>query len=109
MSPCLKSIDSYMSGLRGNGLVGYARKLLIAKGIKPWIIMEAIDDHGIVGWFKRIYYSYILSQIDPYISGILSIGTNTSEWLARRGFDSSRIYLFHIFCLALRKSIFHKI
>jgi glycosyltransferase involved in cell wall biosynthesis len=84
-------------GLRGNGLVGYAQQCLISKGIKPWILMETVDDSGFFGSLKRSLYHQLLIRSQDKISGILAIGNHTSKWLVKLGADPQRVFPFAYF------------
>jgi glycosyltransferase involved in cell wall biosynthesis len=84
-------------GLRGNGLVRYAQQKLIARGIKPWIVMEKVDDVGITGFVKRRLYRQILRHYNAKINGILAIGCHTPIWLVQQGADPQHIFPFAYF------------
>src|SRR5690606_16647918 len=49
-------------GLRGNGLIGEAQKLLAARGLCQWAILEAIEDSGWHGILKRMEYRRLICQ-----------------------------------------------
>lgn len=84
-------------GVRGNGLINYARMQLRVRGYAYWVIMEKVDDAGWIGLLKRLIYSYHLFRQKKHIRGILAIGEKTSQWLVRRGFSADKIYAFAYF------------
>ena len=43
-------------GLRGNGLVSYAQRVIRKRGLRHWAMMETIDDSGWNGLIKKIFY-----------------------------------------------------
>ena len=46
-------------GIRANGVVGMAQKVLYERKIVPWVILETIDDFGFNGLVKRALYRWI--------------------------------------------------
>ena len=81
-------------GLRGNGMVAQAYRLLLAHGQRPWIIMETVDDRGVFGFAKRLTYRVLLTRLAKSSAGILAIGYRTSAWLTSLGYPKDRIFEF---------------
>ena len=84
-------------GLRASGLMAHAQRQLIANRIKPWILMEMVDDAGISGFARRQVYRQILRRNQNNISGILAIGHQTPEWLIRLGLNPQSVIPFTYF------------
>jgi glycosyltransferase involved in cell wall biosynthesis len=84
-------------GFRGNGLVNSARQILYKHGMRQWVVMEGVDDSGVLGIVKRIIYRLLLNFAKNKIDGILAIGDKTASWLAKRGYPKEKIYKFAYF------------
>lgn len=92
-------------GLRGNGLIGYAQRLLSQRAARTWVVMETVDDHGLMGFFKRLEYKRLRTQWENKIEGVLAIGHQTGDWIAKRGYSSHRIFPFAYFLPTSSKTI----
>lgn len=86
-----------VGGVRGNGNLGLAQKLLINRGLRQWIIMETVDDYGLQGFVKRILYRLIFFRFRSILEGVLAIGYRTPKWCAAVGVPKDRIYPFAYF------------
>lgn len=84
-------------GLRGNGLIKYAQKVIRKRNLIHWAMMETIDDNGWLGVTKRIFYRYLFLYWHTKLTGVLAIGCNASKWFMARGMDKSSIYPFAYF------------
>lgn len=84
-------------GLRGNGLIGYAQRLIRMRGLKHWAIMETVDDSGWLGIVKRIVYRSIFWYWGEVLEGVLAIGRDTPRWMSERGMPRSRVFPFAYF------------
>ena len=84
-------------GLRGNGLIKYAQKVIRKRNLSHWVMVETIDDIGLLGTIKRIVYRLLFFYWYKKITGVLAIGRNTPEWFIARGIDRNRIYPFAYF------------
>ena len=84
-------------GLRGNGLVGTAQSVFRRRRIKYQVLVEMIDDQGIIGFIKGILYHILIFRWQNNISGILAIGQRSIGWFAERGMKKSKIYPFAYF------------
>lgn len=84
-------------GLRGIGIIAQVEAALVDRHMKPWVIMESVDDTGCLGAIKRLVYTLILKRKKNHIEGILAIGHGTPDWLERRGFTRERIFPFAYF------------
>lgn len=90
-------------GLRGNGLVGKAQRGLAGRGLRHWVVMETVDDHGWQGLLKRLEYWRLYSQWAKRLEGVLAIGHQTPRWVAARGMPPERIYPFAYFLPPMAK------
>jgi len=84
-------------GLRGNGLVSVAQKVLAKRGLRQWVIMETVDDSGWRGLLKRLEYARLLRLWRQKVEGALAIGSVTSQWLVERGMPYDRVFPFAYF------------
>ena len=84
-------------GIRANNLVNFAQSQLTKFSYPYWVIIETIEEKPIIGFFKRILYSFLLLRRSSHISGILAIGWSTRSWLINRGFRQEAIFPFAYF------------
>jgi len=84
-------------GLRGNGLVTVAQKHLRAQGLSQWVIMETVDDAGMIGLIKRFSYRWLFWCRRNSMDGVLAIGRATADWVVARGMPSSKVFPFAYF------------
>lgn len=87
----------FCQGLRGNGLVAIAQRILKRGGALQWIILEAVDDDGLRGYLKRLLYKWLLESKQPSLQGILGIGWRTPDWLIARGACPQNVFPFAYF------------
>jgi len=84
-------------GLRANGYISYAQKIIWEKGLKNFIIIETIDFSGWKGLIRNIVYKVIVGLRKNSINGVLAIGDKMPEILYNLGFDKKIIYPFAYF------------
>jgi glycosyltransferase involved in cell wall biosynthesis len=84
-------------GLRGNGLVGVAQKALARRGLRQWVIMEAVDNNGLRGALRRLEYRRLVHRRRADVEGMLAIGDTTPNWLVARGMPRERVFPFAYF------------
>lgn len=84
-------------GLRGNGLVSYAQRVIRKRGLRHWAMMETVDDSGWNGFFKKIFYRILFLYWHSHLSGVLAVGQNTLDWVVARGVERSLVYPFSYF------------
>ncbi|MDH5546809.1 MAG: glycosyltransferase family 4 protein [Gammaproteobacteria bacterium] len=94
---CPSNVIHICQGIRGNGLVGYAEKLLQKRKARVVILTETVNDTGPIGLIKRLVYRYHLKRMISWVDIILAIGKNTGGWIAQRGFPKSRVVPFTYF------------
>jgi glycosyltransferase involved in cell wall biosynthesis len=92
-----KDIIHICQGLLFNGFIKKIQSHLRGKNLKQWILMERVNDRGFKGPFKRIVYSFLFFLWKKKITGILAIGSGSSEWYINRGFDKQKIFPFAYF------------
>lgn len=95
-------------GLRKNGIVTFAQKEIRKKKLRHWVIMETVNDHGIVGIFKRILYRLLILLYQKDIEVILAIGWRTSDWLINLGFQPKKVFPFAYFLSPAQSSFLVK-
>jgi glycosyltransferase involved in cell wall biosynthesis len=86
-------------GIRANGLVACAQRLLAARGAKQWVVMETVNDSIWNGWLKRAEYTRLFRQHAASLQGVLAIGHRTSEWVVERGLPCAKVFPFAYFLL----------
>lgn len=84
-------------GLRSNGSVGAAQRVLANRRLKHWVVMETVDDSGIRGAAKRIEYARLFFFWRHALEGVLAVGHSMPEWVAARGMPTDRVYPFAYF------------
>lgn len=94
-------------GLRGNGLVYYAQKIIRKRGLRQWTILETVDDAGFQGVLKRALYRILFWRHNASIEGILAIGTKTPQWIKDRGVCDERLYPFAYFLRDVQSDNYH--
>lgn len=84
-------------GIRANGLVGVAQRILAARQLRQWVVMETVDDAGWRGALKRLEYRRLFTRNRSVIEGVLANGHRTPNWLASRGVPPQNIFPFAYF------------
>ena len=84
-------------GLRGNGLVSYAQRVIRKRGLRHWVIMETVDDTDWIGFIKKIIYRIFFLYWRNHLTGVLAIGRKAAEWFVARGMERSLVYPFAYF------------
>jgi glycosyltransferase involved in cell wall biosynthesis len=84
-------------GIRSNGVVGAAQRVLRSRRLAWWVFMEAVQDTGPAGWVKRLVYRNLFKRSLPTLHGVLAIGWRTEEWVIRRGVPHEKVFPFAYF------------
>lgn len=84
-------------GIRGNGRVSEAQKILRQRKMRQWVVMETVEDSGMLGVAKRLEYRRLFTKFRKHIRGVLAIGHVTPSWLERCGVDPAAIFPFAYF------------
>lgn len=84
-------------GIRGNGGVGAAQRVLRRRGARLWIVMEAVADAGRTGMLKRALYRVLFRYWSSRLAGVLAIGASTSAWVMARGVPAGSVFPFAYF------------
>jgi|TARA_B110000037_G_C17076634_1_gene488140 glycosyltransferase involved in cell wall biosynthesis len=84
-------------GLRGNGLVSYAQRVIRKRNLRHWAMMETVDDTGWTGFIRKILYRILFLYWRNHLTGVLAIGQNTLDWFVARGMERNRVYPFAYF------------
>jgi glycosyltransferase involved in cell wall biosynthesis len=82
-------------GLRRNGYVGEVIERLRAHGARWGVMMETVDDRGLLGMLKRANYRWALRRSKPDF--ILAIGSRNPGWISARGYPQAGIFPFAYF------------
>ncbi|MFN7183319.1 MAG: glycosyltransferase family 4 protein [Thermomonas haemolytica] len=84
-------------GLRGNGCVGVAQRVLRRRGARLWVVMEAVADAGRTGILKRALYRMLFRYWSSRLAGVLAIGASASAWVVARGVPAGSVFPFAYF------------
>lgn len=85
-------------GLRGNGAIAAAQRVLSKRGLQQWAIMETVEEGSPPGsWIKNAVYAALIWRWRDRLQGILANGHATPAWLERCGMPRSRIVPFTYF------------
>src|SRR5690606_24866936 len=94
VSPCAIHL---CQGLRNNGIVGEAQRILAARKVQQWVMMETVDDKSWQGLLRRLEYRRIFSVWRSRLQGVLATGYRTPQWVVDRGMDASKVHPFAYF------------
>jgi glycosyltransferase involved in cell wall biosynthesis len=84
-------------GVRRNGIVRGAVRVLSQQGRRWGALMETVDDRGILGWGKRMDYRLALSRLGVRPDFVLAIGMRMPGWVAARGYPAETTFPFAYF------------
>ena len=84
-------------GLRSNGNIAPAQTVIKARGLRHFVIMETVDQRGVVGLLKPALYFWHLHRWRRGLNGILAIGAATPAWLRRLAPANLQVYPFAYF------------
>ena len=84
-------------GMRGNGRIGIAQSALAARRLRQWVMMETVDDAGVIGVIKRLIYRVLSYRMKDHLEGVLAIGRRTPAWIAARGLARGDVFPFAYF------------
>ena len=84
-------------GLRGNGFVSDAQRVIRKRCLGHWVTMETVDDAGWIGFIKKVLYRILFLRWCNHLTGVLAIGHNALDWFIARGMKRSRVYPFAYF------------
>jgi len=84
-------------GVRANGRISIAQRLLARRRLQQWVVMETVDDAGINGVLKRLEYARLFRGRQRDIAGVLAIGHRTTAWVVARGVPVERVFPFSYF------------
>lgn len=92
-----READHLFQGLRGNDLLAVAQRELRRRGMRQWVVMEAVADAGWRGRVKRALYRALFLRYRHDLAGVLAIGGGTREWVVARGMPAGRVFPFAYF------------
>lgn len=84
-------------GIRSNGSVGSAQRVLRSRGLRHWVAMETVDDVGVRGILKRLEYARLFLIWRNSLEGVLATGYRTKAWVEARGMFPDKVYPFAYF------------
>lgn len=84
-------------GIRANGLIGQAQRLLARRVLRQWVVMETVDDSRPHGWVKRAVYRAHFLRWRRHLAGVLASGWCTADWVRARGVPAARVFPFAYF------------
>ena len=84
-------------GMRGNGRIGIAQSALAARRLRQWVMMETVDDAGVIGVIKRLIYRVLSYRMKDHLEGVLAIGRRMPDWISARGLARSDVFPFAYF------------
>lgn len=90
-------VEHVFQGFRGNGSLSEAFRVLSRRRILFWVFMESIDDRGLKGFVRRVYYRCVFTRWRGSLKGVLAVGAGMSEWLSACGVKDTRIVPFSYF------------
>ncbi|TCD47534.1 glycosyltransferase [Chlorobium sp. N1] len=70
-------------GLRSNGVVSAAQRVIAQRGLRHLSLIESIDFRGLAGRVRPLLYGALLLRWRNRLEGVLAIGADTSAWLSR--------------------------
>lgn len=84
-------------GIRANGRVGLAQRLLAKRGLRQWVVMETVDDVGWIGYLKKWVYFALFQVRKHWFEGVLATGYRTVKWVVDRGIPLGKVFPFAYF------------
>ncbi|MGJ7546064.1 glycosyltransferase family 4 protein [Variovorax sp. LT1R16] len=84
-------------GLRRNGMVGVAQRYLTKRRLFQWVVMETVNDAGLLGLLKRLEYRRLFMRHGRAMRGVLATGSRNAKWVVCRGFPGEKVYPFAYF------------
>lgn len=87
----------FFQGLRGNGLIINAQRILRKRNLKHWAMLEKIDDRGLIGKLRRVLYRVIFLYWRKHLDGVLAFGDGTRDWIIKRGMKKNKVFSFAYF------------
>lgn len=84
-------------GFRSNGLVSAAQSVIRTRAQRHYVIMETVDQRGLMGLVKPALYAFHLQCWRRGLDGILAIGADTPAWVAGLAPAKTRIFPFAYF------------
>lgn len=87
----------FCQGLRGNGLIINAQRILRKRNLKHWAMLEKIDDRGLIGKLRRLLYRVIFLYWRKHLDGVLAFGDGTRDWIIKRGMKKNKVFSFAYF------------
>lgn len=84
-------------GIRGNGVISAVQSALRKLDRKQIVVMETVDDQGLLGYPKRHVYARLFKASGAGLLGVLATGLNTADWVVGRGVSREKVFPFAYF------------
>lgn len=84
-------------GLRANGRVREAQRMLARRGARQWTVLETVDGAGWRGRLRRLEYRRLFRRRRAGLEAVLAIGHRTADWVYARGMPPERVFPFAYF------------
>lgn len=84
-------------GIRANGLVRTAQRVLADRGSPQWVVMETVNDALWYGQIKRMEYNRLFHSRREALQGVLATGHCTAAWVTARGMPTDSVFSFAYF------------
>lgn len=83
-------------GIRGNGYVSKVQAILRRSNQSYWIMMETVDERGMLGKIKSLVYRFLFFKQKGNLEGVLAIGETTRDWVSSKA-PFARVFPFAYF------------
>lgn len=83
-------------GVRSNGYVATVHSWLRKRKRTVYVVMETVDDSGLLGAAKRFIYKLWFAH-HKNVTGYLAIGYKTAQWISDRGVPKHKVFEFAYF------------
>ena len=92
-----KNTIHVVSGIRNNGYMSAVIRYLRKNNLRWGVGLETVDDHGFKGPLKRLIYDFAFFIKRKHPDFLLTIGNDTPQWFADRGYPKRKIFPFTYF------------
>lgn len=87
----------FCEGLRKNGFIREAQKIIRRRGLRHFTMIEKIDERGFKSIAKKLLYRILFLYWQKSLEGVLAIGNNTRRWIVEQGMNNNQVYSFAYF------------
>lgn len=90
-------VEHIFQGFRGAGHLAAAYQVLGRRRAPFWVLLESLDDTGLRGRMRRVYYHRMLRTWRNRLRGVLAIGADAPAWMVRHGMPAAKVVPFAYF------------